>query len=191
MNSRFPHTSKTYPLRVVPGRRHSTTWTVLGPLPDQDAQDERDPAGPAQCPRPKTASNLRVRDGTTRGQHSARGPTTAAGTPRGLSSAGRAPPWHGGGQEFDPPRLHCVTSCRTGHATGGLGRGRSRAREKARCLLVEARYAAGTSTRARSGEWRTDGVTTEHHEPGRRVGGVVTHSARRWNFVSGGLTTTA
>ncbi len=28
------------------------------------------------------------------------------GHPWGRSSAGRAPPWHGGGQGFDPPRLH-------------------------------------------------------------------------------------
>ena len=27
-------------------------------------------------------------------------------TPRGRSSAGRAPEWHSGGQGFDPPRLH-------------------------------------------------------------------------------------
>ena len=28
------------------------------------------------------------------------------GSARGLSSAGRAPDLHSGGQEFDPPRLH-------------------------------------------------------------------------------------
>jgi hypothetical protein len=30
---------------------------------------------------------------------------------RGLSSAGRAPDLHSGGQEFDPPRLHQFTRC--------------------------------------------------------------------------------
>ena len=30
------------------------------------------------------------------------------GSARGLSSAGRAPDLHSGGQEFDPPRLHQI-----------------------------------------------------------------------------------
>src|SRR4029453_12386203 len=35
----------------------------------------------------------------------------------GCSSVGRAPPWHGGGQGFEPPQLHSVS-----------GRGRARRR---------------------------------------------------------------
>ena len=45
------------------------------------------------------------------------GPTTSHSSlytcvVRGRSSAGRAPPWHGGGQGFDPPRLHCSERAR-------------------------------------------------------------------------------
>ena len=36
----------------------------------------------------------------------ARGRGDRLGLPRGCSSAGRAPPWHGGGQGFEPPQLH-------------------------------------------------------------------------------------
>ena len=28
---------------------------------------------------------------------------------RALSLAGRAPPWHGGGQEFESPRVHQIS----------------------------------------------------------------------------------
>ena len=37
-----------------------------------------------------------------------------AGTPRGRSSAGRAPPLQGGGQEFESPRLHRPARARPG-----------------------------------------------------------------------------
>lgn len=47
---------------------------------------------------------------------------------RGLSSAGRAPDLHSGGQEFDPPRLHQDTFC-----LGKKGRCRGSAFSAAEC----------------------------------------------------------